>query len=78
MKQHINWRIYKDRLRRKIEKEQAYLSSIDRGWTRVQRREPGQIQWSDYTATEAQRSTETIAALTAILDVMEQSKPQPS
>lgn len=61
----------KTRLLKKIRQEKAFLSSINSGWTRVQRREPGQLQWTDYTATEAQRSAETIAALKDILAAME-------
>lgn len=75
MTKNTNWKSYRAQLIRGIRNEQAFLSSIDRGWTRVQRREPGQLQWGDYTATQAQRSSETIVALTAIVDALDREQP---
>lgn len=74
MKKNTNWKFYRAQLVRGIKNEQAFLSSIDRGWTRVQRREPGQLQWGDYTAIQAQRSSETIVALTAIIDALDRDQ----
>lgn len=58
-------------LLRQIVQENAFLLSIDSGWIRVQRREPGQIQWSDYTEVEAGRTSETIKILKDIVAKMD-------
>jgi hypothetical protein len=67
----INLKSCRARLLKKIKEEQAFLSSINTGKMRIQRREPGQLRWNDYTYTEAQRSSETIAALKDVLTAVD-------
>lgn len=66
-----NWSELRVNLLRQIVQENAFLLSIDSGWIRVQRREPGQIQWSDYTEVEAGRTSETIKILKDIVAKMD-------
>lgn len=62
------------RLVRQIVQENAFLVGIDSGWLRVQRREPGQIQWADYTEVQARRASETIKVLKDIVARMDQEE----